>query len=425
MDKQIFKLNEVCKIILSNVDKKIYENEEKVLLCNYTDVYNNWAITNEHKKLFMKATATKNEINKFQLKKGMVAITKDSEKRDDIGISTYIADNLDGTILGYHNALMIPDLKKLNGKFLNAYLHTLQVRKHFSNNASGSGQRYTLSVLKIGALNIKLPNINEQKNIGNIFSLIDKKIQLNNKINNELEKLAKFLYNYWFVQFDFPDENGRPYKSSGGEMVYNEELQREIPKGWEVANLKNNHFTTLIPVGVDYFYEKKYLATSNVVNEKITDGSYIQYDTRENRANMQPVKNSIWFAKMQNSIKHITLPENSKWFINQYILSTGFIGFECKKYFLSYFHCYINTEYFEYKKNKLSHGATQKAVNNSDLVNIPLIIPNKCILKKFSSIVYDILQYKLDCIKQTHTLISLRDFLLPLLMNGQAVINDE
>jgi type I restriction enzyme S subunit len=81
------------------------------------------------------------------------------------------------------------------------------------------------------------PEYNTQIQIGNFLRSIDKKIELNNKINSELESMAKLIYDYWFVQFDFPDENGKPYKSSGGKMVWNEELKREIPEGWEVADL--------------------------------------------------------------------------------------------------------------------------------------------------------------------------------------------
>ena len=83
----------------------------------------------------------------------------------------------------------------------------------------------------------------DQKRIGDILSALDAKIELNNRINAELEKMAKTIYDYWFVQFDFPDANGKPYKSSGGKMVWSNELKREIPEGWEVLQLSNklNH----------------------------------------------------------------------------------------------------------------------------------------------------------------------------------------
>ena len=86
-------------------------------------------------------------------------------------------------------------------------------------------------------LDLYLPEYKQQVSIGDLLYSIEKKIQLNKKIAYKLESMAKTLYDYWFVQFDFPDENGKPYRSSGGEMVWNEELKREIPKGWKVGNL--------------------------------------------------------------------------------------------------------------------------------------------------------------------------------------------
>lgn len=271
---------------------------------------------------------------------------------------------------------------------------------------------------------IKYPPIKEQQSIIKILSLLDYLIDIKNNINSELEQMAKALYNYWFVQFDFPDENGRPYKSSGGKMVWNEELKKDIPEGWEVENLANNSISSIIPVGIEYFNKKNYLETKNINNEFISDGAWISYDNRENRANMQPQINSIWFAKMKKSIKHITLPNNSKWFIDKYILSTGFFGIKCIYDAFSYVHCFINSDYFEAKKDILAHGATQKAVNNQDLERIPLIIPPTNLLKIFNSKIYNLLEIKLNIIKTNQELTSLRDFLLPLLMNGQAVIKE-
>lgn len=110
------------------------------------------------------------------------------------------------------------------------------VRKQLSAAAQQTKIRHT-SPDKIKNVTIIAPSYTEQVKIGKFLDVITSKIELNNKINAELEKIAKTLYYYWFVQFDFPDENNRPYKSSGGAMVYNEELKREIPKGWEVSSL--------------------------------------------------------------------------------------------------------------------------------------------------------------------------------------------
>lgn len=114
-----YKLGDIATVEISGVDKKIKDGEEDIRLCNFVDVYYNWAITMARHDSFMLATARPNEISKFQLKKGQVALTKDSETRDDIGISTYIADDFNDVILGYHCALITPNKDILDGRYLN------------------------------------------------------------------------------------------------------------------------------------------------------------------------------------------------------------------------------------------------------------------------------------------------------------------
>lgn len=180
------KLSELADIFISSVDKKIKEEEQKVLLCNFTDVYNNWAITERARKNFLTATAKPKEIETFCLKKGQVAITKDSETKFDIGESSYIADDFEDVILGYHTVLIKPFKDILDGKYLNAYLKTKMIKYYFENNATGSGQRYTLPIDIVNDIPIVLPEIGYQRVIGNIFSYIDRKIELNKKINDNL-----------------------------------------------------------------------------------------------------------------------------------------------------------------------------------------------------------------------------------------------
>lgn len=181
-----YKLGEIATVEISGVDKKIKDGEKKIRLCNFVDVYYNWAITIAQHDSFMPATARPNEISKFQLRKGQVALTKDSETRDDIGISTYIADDFDDVILGYHCALITPQRNILDGSYLNAILHTKYAKKYFACNASGSGQRYALSVEALNSFPIPKIPLSEQKQIGEIFSSLDKKIELNRRINQNL-----------------------------------------------------------------------------------------------------------------------------------------------------------------------------------------------------------------------------------------------
>ncbi len=247
-----FRLEDIANILISNVDKKSKENEQDVRLCNFVDVYHNWAITKDLEPSLMEATANDNQINKFSIKKGQVAFTKDSETRDDIGIPTYIADDFQNVLLGYHCALVAPDSDKLNGKYLNAFLHSNYIQKYFELNATGSGMRYTLSQQTLNDIPVLLPSLEYQEKVGEIFSSIDKKISLNRAINRNLEAMAKQLYDYWFVQFDFPDANGKPYKSSGGKMVWNEKLKREIPEGWNASKAYHNSYNNYYSLSLSF-----------------------------------------------------------------------------------------------------------------------------------------------------------------------------
>jgi type I restriction enzyme S subunit len=182
---QKIKLSDVADVKLSNVDKKTNPNERNVRLCNYTDVYRNWNITQDMIDSFMTASCNDNEFERFSLKKGQVAITKDSETPNDIGISAYIADDFKDVVLGYHLALITPFEEKLSGQYLNYLLHTKQLQKYFEYNAGGSGQRCSLSIDCLNKIPVSIPDIETQRCIAAILSALDEKIVLNNRINDK------------------------------------------------------------------------------------------------------------------------------------------------------------------------------------------------------------------------------------------------
>ena len=188
-NRQKIKLEDVADVKLSNVDKKNNPNERIIRLCNYTDVYNNTFIAEETAKKFMVATANDNEIERFRIKKGQVAITKDSETPDDIGVSTYISCDFDDVLLGYHLALITPFAKALSGQYLNYLFHTKHLRQYCEYYAGGSGQRCSLALdsLKSIPLN-ELPDFDSQCHIATVLSSLDEKIALNNRINDNLPK---------------------------------------------------------------------------------------------------------------------------------------------------------------------------------------------------------------------------------------------
>ena len=189
-----FYLKDLASISLSGVDKKISPSEEIVRLCNYVDVYKNYAVTSLDYDHFMVASASKREIDGFSLKKGDIAITKDSETRDDIGMPCYIADDFNHKVLlGYHCALIRANSDLIDSKYLTAYLNSEVARKYFSNNATGSGQRASLSKEVLENLPVFAPSIQEQRNIGSLLSNIDRQIKLNCQINDNLPLLDRSL----------------------------------------------------------------------------------------------------------------------------------------------------------------------------------------------------------------------------------------
>lgn len=190
MKQQTLKLNEICEIITSPVDKKSYTEETPVLLCNYTDVYYNEFITKDIN--FMKATASDNEIKRYSLYKGDVVITKDSETPDDIGISTYIAEDIENLVCGYHLAILRPNTKYVNGLYLAYYLKLQQVLHIFGRFANGI-TRYSLINATYKAVPVLLPPLEEQKKIAEILSLWDKAIEQTKELIAYKEKQKKGL----------------------------------------------------------------------------------------------------------------------------------------------------------------------------------------------------------------------------------------
>ena len=206
-------------------------------------------------------------INGNNLKKGKIEITENTRGvSEEVLLSNFIKLDSNtlllsingtlGSMAFYNNEKVVlgKSTAYLNFKieinrFYYYYFQLDNIQKYFYDVATGSTIK-NLSLKSLQDFQVPLPEENEWKNISKILSSLDSKIELNNRINAELEAMAKTLYDYWFVQFDFPYSPtsegcledgvvGKPYKSSGGGMVWNEELKREIPEGWEVKSLFN------------------------------------------------------------------------------------------------------------------------------------------------------------------------------------------
>ena len=420
------RLGEIAIVEISGVDKKIKDGEVPVKLCNFVDVYYNWAITSDMEQEFMEATARTKEIERFKLKRGQVALTKDSETRFDIGIATYIADDLDNVILGYHNALITPNPERLSGKYLNTLLHTNYARTYFANNASGSGQRYALSVDALNNFPIPQIPLAEQKRIGDIFSSIDKKIALNRAINDNLEAMAKQLYDYWFVQFDFPNEEGKPYKSSGGKMVWNDKLKREIPEGWEVKSV--NEISSICR-GVSYKPSDLQDNGVLILRGNNIENNRIIYDN--NTAFLLP--NMI--SDDQKIMKHdiiITMSSGSKEHIGKCAMfqidsKHSFGAFLSKitpnKECPHFLFMFLISTYFKQKIKSICNGTGINNLTNQTFNEVKLAYPNINVLKLFEHKIQSVFDSIGNNDTENENLTKQRDELLPLLMNGQVSVN--
>ena len=422
MELKKYKLADIAKIEISGVDKKTIEGETPVRLCNFVDVYYNWAVTKEKAKAFMTASAKQTEIDKCSIGKGMVAITKDSETRDDIGIATYIADDFEDVLLGYHCALITPNPAIVDGKYLNAFMHTRYIQKYFENNASGSGQRYTLSNDTISNIPVLLPSIEEQHTIGKLLADLDRKIELNKQINDNLEAMAKQLYDYWFVQFDFPNEEGKPYKSSGGAMVWNEKLKREIPEGWYAENICK--IANILSGGTPSKAVDEYWNNGTIPFFGPTDcnGSVFQIKTADHitQKGLEHCASSLFeegivIITARGSIGKLVIVGTPM------AMNQSCYALQSKEGEYEYLY-FLTTQLIDCLKAKGS-GSVFKSIIASDIEHSTLCIATDNVVSDFCKKVKPMFEKLKANTIEIAELTKQRDELLPLLMNGQASIN--
>ena len=264
----------------------------------------------------------------------------------------------------------------------------------FSKKAQGSQTKF-LTMKILNDFVIKNISLDNQIKISSVLKNIDQKIQINNQINQELEAMAKTLYDYWFVQFDFPDQNGKPYKSLGGKMVYHPELKREIPEGWGVEKLK--YFLT-IKNGRDH--------------KHLQDGKFAVYGSG---GIMRTVADYLYSGESILFPRKGTL--NNVMYVNEEFWTVDTMFYSEVNKNNSALYVFYSVKDIDF--NKLNTGTGVPSMTSSILYDLNIIVPEENILEKFNTIVkqnYETI--KLNNI-QNQELNQLRDWLLPMLMNGQ------
>ena len=293
------------------------------------------------------------------------------------------------------------------------------------NNIGAVQKALTIDFLK--TVKITLPSLDNQRKLISVLKSIDKKLKINNQINQELEAIAKTLYDYWFVQFDFPDQNGKPYKSSGGKMVYNPELKREIPEGWGVEKLSEFLVLNKDKYNKELNWQKiHYLETSNLIENKIEKLKKldIKSDKIPSRAKEIVKDRDILYSLVRPNQMHFGFIRNP---IQNLVASTGFILLSCEDnpIYNIFFYLFMTLPNNVRRMIKLSESSTSSypSIRPEDILNMEIVTPYD--FSNYRSLVeyLDKIYYQIDVLyKQNEALIQLRDWLLPMLMNGQVKV---
>ena len=303
----------------------------------------------------------------------------------------------------------------LNNRFLKYYFDYKPFQETLALWAGAGSTRAYLGITGQHNLTIRIPDIDTQNNIAAVLSAIDKKIELNNRINTELEAMAKTLYDYWFVQFDFPDANGKPYKASGGKMAYNSILKREIPEGWSAKALSQIANITMGQSPEGSSYNEQGIGT--IFYQGSTDFGWLfpatrQYTTSPSRM----AKKGDILLSVRAPVGDMNIANTDCCIgrglaaLNSKTGSDGFL-FYVMKYFKQIF------------ERRNSEGTTFGSITKNDLHSLTLAYPTPDLLKKYDGVVTNYNKMIFERSLENRQLVSLRDWLLPMLMNGQVTVN--
>lgn len=287
-----------------------------------------------------------------------------------------------------------------NLKYIYYLLNFLDLRGFVTGSAQPKLNQENLS-----NISLSLPNIDIQNKVVSLLSVLDSKIEINNAISQQLESMSKTIYDYWFLQFEFPNEEGKPYKSSGGKMVWNEELQQEIPVGWTSAKLKDiiieNPKSKIKVSDVKNDGEIPFFTSGTDIlstNESIVSGLNCYLNTGGNA----DVKYYYGEASYSTDTWCITAENETK-----YILP----------FVLNKIKPSMDKVFFQ--------GTGLRHLQKNLLREYQFYLPDSNVVKEFSKLASDIFKKQHNLLKENKKLESLKQFLLPLLMNGQVTINEK
>lgn len=371
-----------------------------------------------------------------EIKEAILFVNKHTEMYNEFGLKqsklwpkntlciTIAANIAETALLGY--PMCFPDsvvgfnaYPEESSEIFMHYVFTY-IKKSIQNTAIGSIQD-NINIDYLTKLSFKIPEKNYQDKICMILSTLDKKIELNNRINSELEAMAKTLYDYWFVQFDFPNAHGKPYKTSGGKMVWNEELKKEIPEGWYHSNILA--VADLFGGGTPSKKREEYWGGEIPFFTPTDAGPDVFTLTTQDYITNQGLKNcssplfeeGTIFITARGSVGKLVIVAN-KMAMNQ-----SCYALKAKRDISSSFLYYLSKDLIHHLQVK-SSGSVFDSIVSNDIKNTYLAIPTDQVIRQFSKITEPIFNQILLNLKQNKVLSELRDWLLPMLMNGQVKV---
>ena len=315
--------------------------------------------------------------------------------------------------------------KDLNKDYL--YYALRLHKKNFLRLASVTTIPY-ISREKFENFEIEIHDLQTRNSIAGILCALDSKIELNNRINTELEAMAKTIYDYWFVQFDFPDKNGKPYKSSGSKMVWNEELKREIPEGWQVKSIEDccKIIDCLHSKKPDTYFdtEKHYLLQlENLLDNGLIDVSNKYYVSRDEyskwTSRIEVKEHDILITNAGRVAATSQVPKEIVTGIGRNITAIRPMSISPTYLFLSF----RGIDIVKQIKSNTDSGAFFSSFNVKGIKRLNFLIPPHKIESDFENVVYPIRRKREMNLMESQQLASLRDWLLPMLMNGQVKVN--
>ena len=377
---------------------------------SFSVVFNNYFLPDS---LIDLMDTTEGDKQKYSINEGDIFLTRTSETVDELAMSSVaLKDYPEASFSGFLKRLRPVDKRIVYPKFMAFYLRSPLFRRTIINNTVMT-LRASFNEAMFSYLEIMLPDFDTQKKIGDFLYSLEKKKQTNNQINQELEAMAKTLYDYWFVQFDFPDQNGKPYKSSGGKMVYHPELKREIPEGWGVEKLFDIADVQYgYPFSTDYFNctgeGVPVIRIRDILGNDITN-----YSTEEVEDKYKINVGDVLIGMDGNFHMNYWIKEDC--YLNQRVVKVN--SDKLPNMVLKY-----QIKPFIKLREKSVSRTTVGHLSDKDLKAINVILPKdkylSSIFEKFESILENIIINQ----QQNQELTQLRDWLLPMLMNGQVKV---